>query len=206
MNLEPFQPKYDIVLIDPPWPYYGDGQKHGAAAKHYDLMTAKQINDLPVRSLFRTKDGVAFVWATAPKLDLAIDAIRAWGLHYRGVAFVWTKTRRDGAIIGAQGVRATVTKPTSEFVLTATTKPRGRPFPLLDETVRQDVLAPKGRHSEKPYEVHKRIERLYGDRPRIEVFARTGREGWDCWGLEAPPLTLDATANVATFDSGGYHQ
>lgn len=25
-----------------------------------------------------------------------------------------------------------------------------------------------------------------GDIPRIELFARSGAEGWDCWGNEAP--------------------
>lgn len=62
---------------------------------------------------------------------------------------------------------------------------RGKPFPRLDRTVRQVVLAPRGRHSAKPREVHDRIVRLFGDRPRIELFARPPvPDGWACWGLE----------------------
>ena len=71
---------YDIVSLDPPWFYEGSGTKDGAAAKHYDLMSQEDICAMPIRSLFRDYDhGAAFVWATGPKLHLAIDAIRAWG-------------------------------------------------------------------------------------------------------------------------------
>jgi N6-adenosine-specific RNA methylase IME4 len=177
----------DIVYADPPWPYYGSTEKDAAAGKHYDLMSMDDIFALPVKALFRDpKHGAAFVWATCPKLDDAVDTIRRWGLHYRGVAFVWVKTRKDGGIIGAQGVPPTGTKPTTELCLLATTCRTGRPFPLLDAKVAQVVLAPRGRHSEKPPEVRDRIVSLYGDRPRIELFARTAVPGWERWGNEAP--------------------
>jgi N6-adenosine-specific RNA methylase IME4 len=181
-----FPPSYDIVHIDPPWPYYGAVDKDAAAGKHYDLMTAQDINRMPIRDLFRSKQGACFVWATGPKLDLAIDAIRAWGLHYRGVAFVWLKTRKDGVIMGPAGVPPTATKPKSEFVLLATTCRTGRPFPLLSSKINQDVLLPRTRHSEKPLAVYDRIVELYGDRPRIDVFSRRDIPGWDRWGNQAP--------------------
>ena len=40
-------------------------------------------------------------------------------------------------------------------------------------------------HSKKPDEVGERIERLMGDVPRIELFARQKADGWDVWGNEA---------------------
>jgi N6-adenosine-specific RNA methylase IME4 len=40
------------------------------------------------------------------------------------------------------------------------------------------------KHSEKPQEVRDRIVTLMGDLPRIELFARTKKEGWDSWGDE----------------------
>ena len=39
-----------------------------------------------------------------------------------------------------------------------------------------------GEHSAKPWEVRNRLEQLYGDVSRIELFARTAAEGWECWG------------------------
>lgn len=177
---------YDIVYADPPWPYYGSTTKDAAAGKHYDLMTMPDLCALPVRGLFAGQ-GAAFVWVTCPKLDLGVDLIRAWGLHYRGVAFNWIKTRRDGGVIGAQGVPPTATKPTSELCLLATTCRTGRPFPLLDAAVSQVVLAPRRGHSQKPPEIRDRIVSLYGNRPRLELFAREAAPGWDRWGNEAPP-------------------
>ena len=39
-------------------------------------------------------------------------------------------------------------------------------------------------HSRKPDEARKRIVELYGDLPRIEMFARNRSNGWDVWGNE----------------------
>lgn len=175
--------KYDILLIDPPWPYYGDPNKMGAAGKHYQLMTEDDIFNLNPKRFMADK-AIAFVWATSPKLNLAIKSIDAWGLHYRGVAFVWAKSRKDGGLIHGQGVPPTVTKPTTEYLLSAATVKRGRPLPILSAAIPQIVIHPRLAHSEKPQVFHKLIEELYGDRPRLELFARREVEGWDCTGLE----------------------
>ena len=50
-------------------------------------------------------------------------------------------------------------------------------------------MSPLREHSRKPDETYGRIERLFGDIPRIELFARNRREGWDVWGNEAPNFT-----------------
>lgn len=172
-----------MVYADPPWMMWGDPNKDAAAAKHYALMEDDDVFSLPIRQLFDGR-GVLFLWATCPRLDVAIEAISRWGLHYRGVAYVWVKTRKDGTIISGQGVRPTLVKPTVELCLAATTHPSGRPLPLLTEGQGQVVLAPRGRHSAKPPEVRKRIEELLGDVPRIELFAREAAIGWDSWGNE----------------------
>lgn len=184
-RLESFFGQFDVVYADPPWSHWGDPNKMGAAGKHYALMSDEELFDLPMRSLLRDPNkGAFFIWATCPRLDLAITAIETWGLRYRGVAFNWIKTRRDGGVIGAQGVPPTATKPTSELCLFATPQAKGRPFPLLDSAVSQVLLAPRGKHSEKPEETKDRIVRLYGNRPRIELFARKKTMGWSCWGNE----------------------
>jgi N6-adenosine-specific RNA methylase IME4 len=189
-------PNYDIVLADPPWSYYGDPNKMAAAGKHYKLMSQEKLFALDMKGLLRDpKRGAFFIWATCPRLDFAIDAIRAWGLVYRGVAFNWVKTKKDGTPIGAQGVPPTSTKPTSELCLFATTQKRGRPFKLLSSKVKQTIFAPRTKkHSQKPPETRDRILELYGDRPRIELFAREAPEGWAVWGDEAPTDELTAGA------------
>ena len=39
-------------------------------------------------------------------------------------------------------------------------------------------------HSKKPDTARNRIVELFGDLPRIEIFAREKTEGWDVWGNE----------------------
>ncbi len=202
-HLPPFPRRtYDIVYADPPWFYYGSQIKDAAAAKHYPLMSQQDLAGLPVRAIM-AKKAALFLWATGPRLNFAIELIQAWGLHYRGVAYVWVKTNRRGEVIRGQGVPPTFTKPTTEFVLAATTTPTGRPFPLLDLGQGQVVLEPRGEHSRKPSVFRRRITELCGDRSRIELFAREGADGWDTWGPEVGkfssngellPLSLDEKA------------
>jgi N6-adenosine-specific RNA methylase IME4 len=54
----------------------------------------------------------------------------------------------------------------------------------LDRTVRQVLLSPREYHSKKPDVIRENIVRLFGDLPRIELFARQKVEGWDSWGNE----------------------
>lgn len=176
-------PTADVVLADPPWSYHGQQGKWGAAAKFYPTMSDAEILALPVRSIMSNRS-VLFMWATGPRLDFAMDCLDAWGLHYRGMAFVWVKTKADGSPIGAQGVRPSIVKPTTEFVLAASTVAKGRPLKLHDESVRNVVMHPRMEHSRKPDEVHASIERLYPDSTKVELFARRPRNGWTVWGNE----------------------
>jgi len=183
-SVPPFPSKrYDLVYADPPWFYYGSQIKDAAAAKHYPLMDQQELAKLPVRAIMNRRAAL-FLWSTGPRLNFALDLIERWGLHYRGVAYVWVKVNRKGEPIHGQGVPPTFTKPTTEFVLVATTLPTGRPFPILDFAQPQVVLEPRGRHSHKPAVFRRRIEELCGDRPRIELFARQSVRGWDAWGAE----------------------
>jgi N6-adenosine-specific RNA methylase IME4 len=175
--------KFEIVYADPPWFHYGSPIKDAAAAKHYPLMSQDALAQLPVRELM-AKRAALFLWATGPRLHYAIELMLRWGLHFRGVLYVWVKTNRQGKIISGQGVPPTFTKPTTEFVLAATTMPTGRPFPLGDLAQAQVVLHPRGEHSRKPAIFRTMIERLCGKRSKIELFARESAPGWSSWGIE----------------------
>jgi N6-adenosine-specific RNA methylase IME4 len=177
--------RYDIVLADPPWLYYGSPTKDQAAGKHYPCMPLASLKAMRVQDI-AAKPSVCFLWTTSSMLGDAVELLRAWGFTYRGVAYVWVKTNAQGNPIHGQGVRPTLTKPTTEFVLAGTTCSRGRPFPLRTEAQAQVLLAPRpaNRHSAKPPEIRQRIVELLGDRPRIELFARDRETGWDVWGNE----------------------
>ncbi len=61
---------------------------------------------------------------------------------------------------------------------------RGKGVKRVHNDVSSLVIYPRGQHSAKPPEVRDRIVRLYGDLPRIELFARSATPGWDVWGNE----------------------
>lgn len=181
------QRSYDVVLVDPPWSYYGQQDKWTAAAKFYPTAADAAIATLPMGDLL-TRNGILFLWATSPRLDAAMECLKSWNLYFRGVAFVWVKTRKDGTPIGAQGIRPSIVKPTVEYVLAASKVAKGRPMKLHDEGIANVVLAPRREHSQKPGEVQERIERMYPDAARLEMFARQARAGWDAWGNEVEGL------------------
>lgn len=174
--------KFDVILCDPPWHYHGSQTKMGAAGNHYKLMSQQSLGSMNVKSILKKK-GMVLMWATGPRFDYAIDLIRAWGLHFRGVGFVWVKTRKDGVIINGQGVPPTFTKPTTEFVLVATTQRAGRPVKLIKHNTAQVVLAPRSGHSTKPEDVRKLVEATLGTGiDYLEMFARNQTPGWDAIG------------------------
>ncbi len=187
---------FQVVYVDPPWPHYGSPQRDQAAGKHYTLMTMDEIKALPVRSLL-AKPSVCFMWTTGTHLLTAADLFSCWGLHYRNVGFVWVKTTKAGKVIGGQGARPSIVKQMCEYVLVGSTVERGRPLPLLDESIGQVVEEPENdpvyaprpgnKHSAKPPEVRRRIDLLFGPNVRkIELFAREQAPGWTGWGDQCP--------------------
>ena len=56
-------------------------------------MSIDELCALPVAEL-AAKDCVLFLWATFPQLPEALQLIKAWGFHYKTVAFVWLKRNR----------------------------------------------------------------------------------------------------------------
>lgn len=176
---------YQIIYADPPWSYYGDPNKDQAAGKHYNLMSDEDIYSMPIKDII-AKDCVLFLWATSPRLDSAIETIKRWGFHYRGVGFVWVKTTNTGKIINGQGVRPSFIKPTTEFVLIGSTNKKGRTFKILTESMQNVILhsRPSNKHSKKPNIFREKIVELLGNRKRIELFSREENEGWDAFGNE----------------------
>jgi len=122
-------------------------------------------------------DCALFLWATLPMLPEAFSVMESWGFKYKTAAFSWAKTTKHGKWHVGMGywTRANV-----ELCLLGV---KGRPR-RINKAVRQLVVSPVRKHSQKPDEVRDRIVTLLGDLPRIELFARERAPGWDAWGLE----------------------
>lgn len=147
-------------------------------AAPYSRLSQAEIFALPVYKITK-KDCILFIWATMPKLQEALDTIKAWGFKYKTCAFCWVKQNPNG--IGIYSGLGHWVNGNAELCLLAT---KGHPH-RISKSVKQIVMAPRGRHSAKPAEVRDRIVSLMGeDTERIELFARNYADGWDCWGNE----------------------
>jgi len=59
---------------------------------------------------------------------------------------------------------------------------RGKPCRVVDHSISSVIRERRGKHSVKPAEVYRLIERMYPALPKIELFARNCRPGWTSWG------------------------
>jgi len=175
--------KYNIILADPPWEYQQfSNSKQGAVKAQYATMKMEELINLPIKEITEN-NCVLFMWATFPKLKEALLLVEKWEFEYKTVAFVWVKQNKGG--IGFFRGIGFHTASNVEIVLLGK---KGQ-LERKDKSIQQLIISRLKKHSQKPYEIYDRIERLYGDLPRIELFSRHKREGWDVWGLEAPEDT-----------------
>ncbi len=171
--------KYQIIYADPPWSYQQwSDKKHGSAKAHYPTMSIEDIGKLPIADI--TDDNcILFLWATFPKIQEALDTIKAWGFNYKTIGFCWVKRNKCGSWFRGIGF---YTKSNCEVCLIAT---KGK-APKKDKhhNISQIVETVREQHSKKPDIVRDKIVEFSGDLPRIELFARQYADGWDCWGNE----------------------
>lgn len=167
--------QYNVIYADPPWSYKGQLFDRGGAESHYNTEKVIDLKAMPVESL-AAQNCALFMWATFPLLQEALDLGRAWGFTYKTVAFTWVKKNKvsDTPFVG-MGFYT-----------------RGNALERVNKDVEQVIFSERGKHSQKPDEVRKRIKRLFGDVPSLELFARSRAgffpdyeyEGWDVYGNE----------------------
>ena len=170
--------KYQIIYADPPWLYNNGGNQksRGMARGSFECMPLEDIKNLKIPV---DDNAMLFLWATMPKLKEALEVIEAWGFKYITCAFVWIKQNPSG--VGIYSGLGHWVNGNAELCLLGR---KGKTLERKNKAVKQIVISPRGRHSEKPNEVRDRIVQLLGDLPRIELFARQKTEGWDVWGNE----------------------
>ena len=164
--------KYRVIYADPPWSYNDkqDTDYFGGAEKHYGTMPIEDIAALPVGKIAE-KDAVLFLWATSPLIFESKQIFEAWGFTYKSM-FIWDKVRTGMGHYNS--VR-------HEMLLICTRGSCTPDTPRMFDSVQS--IERTENHSEKPQEFRDIIETLYSGE-KIELFARTKRDGWDVWGNE----------------------
>lgn len=167
-------PLYSVIMADPPWRYETRSEQgmDRAADNHYQTMPLDKILALGPK-IPAAPDCVLWLWITSPMLFKAGPAIiDAWGFEYRAHA-IWTKPSQGTGYIFRSA---------HEVLLYCV---RGNPPPPAPGTQPMSWFsAPRGRHSEKPDKAYEIVEALFPNQPKIDLFARKARPGWDVWGNE----------------------
>ena len=170
--------KYQIIYADPPWQYKSKeclAKKsilNGSLNTHYNTLTIEDIKKLPI-STIADKDSLLFLWVVSPMLDDCIEVLKTWGFKYSTIAFIWYKQKTNP---GSYTM--------SECEICLVGKKGKIPENRGERNIRQFLSEARGKHSQKPDEIRKRIEKMFPAHNKIELFARQKTEGWDVWGNE----------------------
>ncbi len=171
--------KYQIIYADPPWQYGAWGKADPAIRPNtrvrpmpYQTMTVAEIASLPLEGL-ADDNCELYLWTTQKYLPDAFGVIKGWGFKYCQT-LTWCKKPRG---LGQGGIYC----PTTEFLILA----RKGKMPKVKRIDSTWFLTkrPHNSHSTKPEDFQDMIEQVTYP-PRLELFARRKRLGWDCWGNE----------------------
>ncbi len=174
--------RYATVLADPPWQFQNRTGKmapeHRRLAR-YSTLSHADIKALPLTQLCLDTAHL-YLWVPNALLPEGLEVMRCWGFQYKS-NIVWHKIRKDGGPDG-RGV-GFYFRNVTEILLFGV---RGKDARTLAPGRRQVniIKSMKREHSRKPDEAYDVIEAC-SPGPRLELFARGRRAGWDVWGNQA---------------------
>jgi len=184
--------KFNVIYNDPPWSFssrYVSNNKQTSLTDTYSTLSIDELSRLKISELTK-KDCIMFLWITDCYFEQAIKLFNDWGFKYRTIAFVWIKKYKSGKPVLVMGPW---TMKSTELCLLAI---KGNPHKLMTaHNIRQLTISERQEHSKKPNEVRRRIELMFKDLPKIELFAREKHIGWTCIGNEIDGKDIKQSIN-----------
>ena len=171
--------KYKVIVIDPPWPIEPMILKKYQLSIPYKTMSLEDIGNLDIEAL-ADEHSLLFLWTTHRFLPDAFPLLLKWGFRFYAL-LTWDKVsglthqgvfRRTEMIL--MGYHGNLTKVLPQ---------KGSPIPTLFREA-------KGKHSEKP-ETFDNIIRKCTPEPRLDMFARKRKIGFDSYGDETPEEEIE---------------
>lgn len=171
-EIEALSGQYRSIIIDPPWPMEKIEREvapNQGVKLDYPVMSLEEIAALPVKSLVHPQGTHLYLWTTHKFLPDALDLVKQWGFNYHAL-MTWVKP---------SGFTPFSYMYNTEHVIFASCG-WYRPERLGIKLAFEGKVV---RHSQKP-DVFYDIIREATPEPRLEMFARTPREGFVVWGNE----------------------
>lgn len=178
---------YNLIIADPPFSFsdkltMNPDIKRGAEA-NYPTMTNEDIINLDIKKI-AAEDSLLALWVPSSLLELGVEIVNSWGFKLKQT-FIWVKTKKNAEKINELSFgMGRLMRQCHELVLIGT---RGKIYQhLKNRSQRSVVMAPNLKHSQKPNDLHERLDLMFPDKElkRVELFARREYPGWLCLGNE----------------------
>lgn len=166
--------RFDVLIIDPPWPVEKIEReaRPNQTAYDYPTMTLDEIRRFKLPAQKANPNCHLFCWTTQKYLPATFDIVAGWGFKYV-CTLVWHKPG------GFQPFN--LPQYNGEFCIYAR-----KGTPIFTDTKAFNAVNSwrRGDHSEKPNEFYELVRRVTGGR-RLDIFSRRKINGFIGWGNEA---------------------
>ncbi|MDO8588386.1 MAG: MT-A70 family methyltransferase [Armatimonadota bacterium] len=169
--------KYRCIVVDPPWPIQKierEVRPMQGQVLDYPTMTIDEIGALPVLAQADPEGCHIYLWVTHKYLPAGLQLLERWGFRYQCL-MTWVKN---------VGFTPFSWMYSTEHVLFG----RVGSLDLTRMGLRLDFTGKVREHSRKP-EIFFDLVRQASPGPRLEMFARERRDGFDLWGNETERFT-----------------
>lgn len=171
--------KYNTIVIDPPWEITLTGKvkrrENRSNKLPYKTLPLEEIKSIPIGQIANIGCHV-YCWTTNKMLEDTFGVLKSWGVNFH---LVMTLLKPSGIAPCFGYVFA------SEFCLLGFYGKPMQKFLKVGELNWLKSFNKAGQHSSKPDEFYKLVEKM-SPTPRIDIFARQNRQGWDTFGDEIP--------------------
>lgn len=204
--------KFQVIVSDPPWACSDrlkmSKVKRGAAS-NYSTLSLADLRLLRVSELADREGCVLALWVLGSMLTEGLDVLKAWGFQHKQT-FVWVKTKREplGGLKKSiksvkPFVKTGVLKAVDSTDMNETMSfGMGRLFrqsheicligvnstkiykQLKNRSQRSVCFDENKGHSTKPELLQNRLDMMFPDAAKLEMFGRRNRTGWVVIGNE----------------------
>jgi N6-adenosine-specific RNA methylase IME4 len=199
--------RYSVIVADPPWGFSDtlksmkSGTKRSAQSQ-YQTMPVIEISQLPIRNIADNTGSVLALWVPGSFLEAGFNVMNSWGFNFKQI-FVWGKTKKNTARIedlndAFSFGMGRLFRQSHEVALIGTI---GKIYAKLkNKSQRSIALDTNEGHSVKTEMLQDRLELMFPDTKKIELFARRARVGWTCLGNEIDGRDIREALNELNSD------
>lgn len=188
---------FDVIVCDPPWTFSDKLNKMKSKTKRsaisqYPTLSMKDLEDLDVKSLSNPAGTLLVLWCPSTLLEKGYKIVRAWGFVPKQT-FVWVKEKKNSIKLIKKGVVSNLNntvrvgmghmfRQSHELAIVAT---MGSPYKKLQNRSQTSVAFDLNLgHSKKPETLQDRLDIMFPDCDKLEMFARRVRPNWTVVGNE----------------------